>query len=496
MKLTKRIQQLYSLWGKKLIATSIALTVAASAAPIAASASSAVVQFKDTKNFWAAESIGWAVSQGIVKGYSDGTFRPNNKVTQAEFLSMLLRAFEVDGLQRQDNAAWDEPVWQYAKQMNWDLKDRYAAVNRGGVATIIGNALGYACSTNENIQLLYDYNLSNGKHSKTIEGYAANDGLTRAEAVVFLRNVKASVSDLKAKPASAAPACPALEDPNAEITPLKPQAQGNYKVSTTVTNQSKIILSGSFALERAVLVRITKGKTEEKEVYVSKGKKLEIPIFLRHGAGSYKVEIFEKDINASGSYKSVVWGDTAFTVTNKDTRDLKYLLPTQYAESDDPTIIALAEKITKGLTSDLKKTKAIHDWVAKNIAYDVKSYLGNDLVNYSAIDTLNRKEAICSGYVHLTAALNRSIGIKTRIINGTAIWAEDGETWSNTTKQDNHAWAEVLVGGRWVIQDPTWNAGYVDFDKQVFNFKYSEKYFNPTAQQFALTHRKTEESPF
>jgi len=477
------------------MAASIALTVGATAVPLVTQAA-APIQFKDTTNFWAAEAIDWAVGQGIVNGYSDGTFKPNKKVTQAEFLSMLIRAFEVKGLQSFEAAAWDEPIWQYAKQMNWDLAERYAEISRGGVATIIGNSLGYACSVQENIQLLYDNNLSNGKQSRTIEGYAQHDGLTRAEAVVFIRNVKGTISHLQAKPSSAAPACPKIVDENAEITPLQPRTEGNYKVSTTVTNQSRITLSGSFAAERSILVRITKGAIEEKLVYESKGKKLETPIYLRHGAGSYKIEIFEKDTNASGNYKSVILGDKAFVVTNKDARDWAYLLPTQYAESDHPTIITLGQKITKGLKTDLEKTKAIHDWVAKNIAYDVKSYVGNNFANYSAIETLDRMEAICSGYVHLTAALNRSLGIKTRIINGTAIWLEDGETWANTDKLDNHAWVEVFAGDKWIIQDPTWNAGYVDFDKQIFKFKYNDKYFDPTAKEFALTHRKSEESPF
>ena len=40
-------------------------------------------QFADANNNWAANHIDWAISQGIVQGYPDGTFRPTNTITRA-----------------------------------------------------------------------------------------------------------------------------------------------------------------------------------------------------------------------------------------------------------------------------------------------------------------------------------------------------------------------------------------------------------------------------
>src|SRR5690606_32694346 len=113
------------------------------------------------------------------------------------------------------------------------------------------------------------------------------------------------------------------------------------------------------------------------EVYETTNKQLDASVFFRHGAGQYLVEIFEKDIGASGSYQSVLWGSTGFTVVNNDQKDREHLLPSSYVQSDHPRIMELAQQITKGKQSDNEKTKAIHDWVTSNIAYDVDSYYSN-----------------------------------------------------------------------------------------------------------------------
>lgn len=45
--------------------------------------------FSDVENSWALEHINWAVDMKIINGYPDGTFRPEENITRAEFLKML-----------------------------------------------------------------------------------------------------------------------------------------------------------------------------------------------------------------------------------------------------------------------------------------------------------------------------------------------------------------------------------------------------------------------
>ena len=51
-----------------------------------------VAGFTDVTNAdWYADDIKWAKEQGLIKGYDDGTFRPDRKVTRAEMISILHR---------------------------------------------------------------------------------------------------------------------------------------------------------------------------------------------------------------------------------------------------------------------------------------------------------------------------------------------------------------------------------------------------------------------
>jgi len=55
-------------------------------------------KFNDTEGNFAEREISDLVSKGILKGYSDGSFKPNNKVTRAEFAIMLTRALQLQSL--------------------------------------------------------------------------------------------------------------------------------------------------------------------------------------------------------------------------------------------------------------------------------------------------------------------------------------------------------------------------------------------------------------
>jgi len=48
-----------------------------------------------TQNHWAYQAISAMAQEGIIKGYSDGTFRPNNNVTREQFATMMVRTLNI-----------------------------------------------------------------------------------------------------------------------------------------------------------------------------------------------------------------------------------------------------------------------------------------------------------------------------------------------------------------------------------------------------------------
>jgi hypothetical protein len=68
-----------------------------------------VISFLDVpEEHWAKEAIDRAVTLGIVKGYADGTFKPQKPVTRAEFVTMLVRAFQPRNPLISDKAAFTD----------------------------------------------------------------------------------------------------------------------------------------------------------------------------------------------------------------------------------------------------------------------------------------------------------------------------------------------------------------------------------------------------
>ena len=59
-----------------------------------ANLSEGTVSFSDIEGHWAQKSIELAAGNGWINGYSDGTFRPNEKITRAATMAMINRVLD------------------------------------------------------------------------------------------------------------------------------------------------------------------------------------------------------------------------------------------------------------------------------------------------------------------------------------------------------------------------------------------------------------------
>lgn len=251
-----------------------------------------------------------------------------------------------------------------------------------------------------------------------------------------------------------------------------------------VTTDSKILLDGKIDDRlngRIIYAGVSKGEFIRCQSAIIADGQFSAAIWLPYGPGEYEIRLSIKEpfgfeiLNDNTLFKT--------GLTNTDPRDLRYLTPNLLIDCDSPEIVRLSQWLIAGKDSEWEKVKAIHDWVATNIAYNTRglNYAGA-ISTPAASRILLDKEADCHGYSVLTAALLRSIGIPARIVSGNIRSESDGRDLGG------HAWNEVFLDQRWVSIDVSWNAGFVSGDE--FRFALRHKYFDPEPQVFTVTHRR------
>ncbi len=74
-----------------------------------------VTQLNDVVSHWAEQPVRFMLTQGIVTGYPDFTFRPNNPVTKYEAIMMIARASGFDGTADR-SLTWDKSVPDWVRE--------------------------------------------------------------------------------------------------------------------------------------------------------------------------------------------------------------------------------------------------------------------------------------------------------------------------------------------------------------------------------------------
>lgn len=236
---------------------------------------------------------------------------------------------------------------------------------------------------------------------------------------------------------------------------------------------------------RAILVRICKDGQEAYYYYpANKEGKAGGKVYLRFGKGMYQVDFNLVKAKTADPAKMEFDRLAGVKLENTNSTDGRYLFPSWGVESDSKEVRQLAVSITKGSSNDYAKIKAIHDWVSKNITYDLKKYQQNQLYdNQGALYTLKARRGLCLDYSNLTTALLRSLSIESRTVLGNA--GEKG-SWGG------HAWNEAKINGQWISLDTTWDSGVNIQGKYVA--KFSTSFFNPKPEVFQKSHLKTREA--
>lgn len=106
--------------------------------------SSISLYFPDlAETHWANNYIRIAVDNGIINGYPDGTFKPDNPVTYAESMAMILRAMKLE--EKMNDKSWPLGYINEAKNVGLldfvDYNDPNVSANRGETAISLFNMI-------------------------------------------------------------------------------------------------------------------------------------------------------------------------------------------------------------------------------------------------------------------------------------------------------------------------------------------------------------------
>jgi transglutaminase-like putative cysteine protease len=136
---------------------------------------------------------------------------------------------------------------------------------------------------------------------------------------------------------------------------------------------------------------------------------------------------------------------------------LQYLDPTTSIQSNNSSIISLAQSITNGCTSMHQAVEKIAEWVRGYISYNTNNNIPQD-----AVTILNRKDGNCRGFTNISIALLRSVGIPARYVSGgllpksyTIPFRTNGHITMGTNGPAFHATHEIYypLEGNWVCGD-------------------------------------------
>ncbi|HET6900774.1 MAG TPA: transglutaminase domain-containing protein, partial [Vicinamibacteria bacterium] len=153
--------------------------------------------------------------------------------------------------------------------------------------------------------------------------------------------------------------------------------------------------------------------------------------------------------------------------------------------SAEVSIASVARYIAERETDPWMRVKALHDYVADRVSYDVESYRAKNYPPQDAETVFRTRRSVCAGYANLLAAMGSAAGEEIVVVGG------DSRNNGRDLTGEGHAWNAARIGGRWTLLDATWDAGSITEDR--FVKKYSTEFLFTPPEIQGLSHFPDEE---
>ncbi len=145
--------------------------------------------------------------------------------------------------------------------------------------------------------------------------------------------------------------------------------------------------------------------------------------------------------------------------------------------------------VTKKFPDDKDKARAIFDWIAYNISFDVKAAKRDGNEKNVADDVLKFRKATSSGYAALFQDMCSVVKIRCLTVDG--YLRNNVEQFTEKPETFNHTWNVIQLGmspESWYYVDPTLGSGITDDKLTVFTKEFNDAYFFADRNIFNYQH--------
>jgi len=180
---------------------------------------------------------------------------------------------------------------------------------------------------------------------------------------------------------------------------------------------------------------------------------------------TYRQQVLKKDAYSTRVLIEVkmepLRSTAGFPVSGLSSSMREFVSPENMIQSNNPSIVAEARRITSGSRTVADAVEKISNWVHDHVTYTIP-------VKQDALSVHRSGRGSCQGYTRLTIALCRAAGIPARYAHGYLV---PGENWGARVERFGvkthgggyHAWIEIYYPDKgWYYTDGEYTKNYVD----------------------------------
>ena len=192
----------------------------------------------------------------------------------------------------------------------------------------------------------------------------------------------------------------------------------------------------------------------------------QIPVIINDSFGKYSDE--------AGTTGGNIVDKLASEITGSRVKVIEYFngVTLEEAVKSNDMIDTTANELTRNVENSKAKAFLIYEWICKNIKYDYDKALKVSAqakgISSGSIIAFNTRKGICFDYSALYITMCRAIGLRVRLVTGSAF---SGVTWGD------HAWNEAYSNEekRWINVDATFGTVENYFDKKDFKVDHKNE---------------------